>query len=48
MTKYKPPKSPETNSLVKTVAGVLGVNVKRSKSQNDRDVLRFQINIWTF
>ena len=30
MTKANPPKSPETNSLVKTVAGALGVNVKRS------------------
>lgn len=29
MNEDKPPKSPATNNLVKTVAGALGVNVKR-------------------
>ena len=31
MTKNMPPKLPTTNNLVKTVAGALGVNVKRSE-----------------
>ena len=31
MTKHKPSKSPATNNIVKTVAGALGVNIKRSE-----------------
>ena len=31
MTNNKPPKLPATNSLVKTVAEALGVNLKRSE-----------------